>query len=307
MTFRSILVPLDESQFGEYALPHALSLARRAGARLTLAHVSEPPHYSEISLATAVRDENAAAEKGRVYIEEVSRRVRTAAPSVEVASTLLRGRVTDALCEFVDRSNPDLVVLTTHGRGPLSRFWFGSVATELVQRSPAPLLLVRPKEGEPDLSADPVPQRILIPLDGSPFGEHVIPLATAVGALTGATYRLLRVTPPILMGGWDTPATLPAGARAVSEQLESEARSYHTDLVRRSPALGAAETQVAVDWPPAGAILADADASGIDLVAMETRGHSGLVRLLLGSVADKVVRGATVPVLLRRPEGEARD
>ena len=49
---------------------------------------------------------------------------------------------------------------------------------------------------------------------------------------------------------------------------------------------------IAVDWPPAVAILADADASGIDLIALETRGRSGLAKMLLGSVADKVVRYA---------------
>jgi nucleotide-binding universal stress UspA family protein len=65
--------------------------------------------------------------------------------------------------------------------------------------------------------------------------------------------------------------------------------------------LSAAVTHVAVDWPPAGAVLAHADANGIDLIALETRGRSGLANMFLGSVADKVVRGATVPVLLQRP------
>ena len=143
MTFRSIVVPLDGSRFGEPALSHALSLVRRSGARLALAHVAEPPPYSEISLTTAVRDEHAADETARGYLEEVSRRVRAASPSVEVEPALLRGRVAGALCEFVGRSNPDLVVLTTHGRGPLSRFWFGSVATDLVHLV---FLLVTPAE-----------------------------------------------------------------------------------------------------------------------------------------------------------------
>ena len=301
MAFRSIVVPLDGSHFGEYALPYALGLARRAKAKLELAHVYESPAYSELSLATAARDDSEAAEKGRAYLADVERRVRAAAPAVEVASTLLQGRVADALCESIGRTNPDLVVMTTHGRGPLSRFWLGSVATELAQCSPIPVLLVRPKEGPPDLAADPAPRRILIPLDGSPFGERIIPVAVAVGALSGAGYRLLRVVPPVLSSSGGGLGGLGAGSPTVADQLRAEASCYLAGLTARAPGLSAAVTHVAVDWPPAVAILADADANGIDLIALETRGRSGLARVLLGSVADKVVRGATVPVLLQRP------
>jgi nucleotide-binding universal stress UspA family protein len=302
MTFRSILVPLDGSQFGEYALPHALSLARRSGARVELVHVYESPEYSELSLATAVRDDNEAAEQGRAYLADVERRVKAAAPAAGVFSTLLKGRVADALCERIGRSNPDLVVLTTHGRGPLSRFWLGSVATDLVQRAPAPLLLVRPKEGPSDLAADAAPRRILVPLDGSPFGEQIIPPAVAVGALVGAEYRLLRVVPPVLSSSGIGPGDLKADSPTVADQLRAEASGYLMGLTVRVPGLRAAAAHVAVDWPPAVTILADAEVNGIDLIALETRGRSGLARLFLGSVADKVVRGSTVPVLLRRPD-----
>jgi hypothetical protein len=83
-----------------------------------------------------------------------------------------------------------------------------------------------------DVPLHPDPARRL------PFGEHVIPLAIAVGTLTGAAYRLLRVTPSILMGGWDGPGTPPARVRTVAEQLESEAPSYLTALAMHSTALG---------------------------------------------------------------------
>ena len=87
----------------------------------------------------------------------------------------------------------------------------------------------------------------------------------------------------------------------MATQLRIEASYYLAGLIARTPGLNAAVTHVAVDWPPAVAILADADANGIDLIAMETRGRSNLAKLLLGSVTDKIVRGATVPVLLQRP------
>ena len=333
MTFRSILVPLDGSQFGEYALPYALALARRADARLELAHAREPVSVFDVPAGSTPEEEDRrATEQALAYLADAARRVKAASPSVAVTTTLLHGEaadalhkypgvprpdtvfltatlqlhrsVADALCEYTTEAQPDLVVLTTHGRGPLSRFWLGSVATEVVQRAPAPALLVRPKEGPPDLAADPVPHRILIPLDGSPFGEQVIPLAVAVGGLAGAEYRLLRVVPPVISSSNGIGlGDLKADSPTVADQLRAEASGYLVGLAVRVPGLGAAAAHVTVDWPPTAAILADAETNGIDLIALETRGRSGLAKLLLGSVADKVVRGATVPILLRRPTG----
>lgn len=199
MALRSLLVPLDGSPSGEHALPHALSLARWAGARLELVHVRVPPaHFSsaDIYLPPPPDEERRATEQARAYLYDIARRVTAAAPTVAVAETLLEGGVAVALCEHAGRSNTDLVVLTTHGHGPFSRFWLGSVASDLAQRSPAPLLLVRPTVGPPDLTTDVAPRRVLIAIDGSPFAEQVVPPAVAVGGLTGAEYRLLRVVPP---------------------------------------------------------------------------------------------------------------
>jgi nucleotide-binding universal stress UspA family protein len=300
MAFRSIVVPLDGSHFGEYALPYALGLARRAEARVELVHVHEPLTIPGLRLPVLEAEDREARERAQNYLDDLVARVSAEAP-VEAGRSLLLGQPADALCAWLPTSGTDLVVMTTHGRGPLSRFWLGSVATELAQCSPVPVLLVRPKEGPPDLAADPAPRRILIPLDGSPFGERIIPVAAAVGALSGAGYRLLRVVPPVLTSSGGGLGELGAGTPTVAEQLRDEASCYLAGLAARAPGLSAAVTRVAVDWPPAVAILADADANGIDLIALETRGRSGLAKALLGSVADKVVRGATVPVLLQRP------
>jgi len=329
MTPRSILVPLDGSQFGEHALPYALGLARRAQAKLELAHARDPVSLWDVPAGSTPEEEDRVATgRAHAYLADVARRVKAASPSVAVRTTLLHGdaadalhkypdvdrpdtvfltttlldgSVADALCEYTTETKPDLVVLTTHGRGPLSRFWLGSVATDLVQRAPAPVLLVRPKETPPDMAADLAPRRILIPLDGSQFGEQIIPLALAVGGLAGAEYRLLRVVPPILSSSQIGFETRRGVLPTVADQLRAEAYGYMKDLTIHIPGLSAADFHVAVDWPPAGVILADVDSSGIDLIALETRGRSGLAKLLLGSVADKVVRGANVPVLLQRP------
>jgi nucleotide-binding universal stress UspA family protein len=131
----------------------------------------------------------------------------------------------------------------------------------------------------------------------------VIPLATAIGRLTAAQYRLLRVVSPLPFGSWNGIGMAPPDLSSFIQQMETEAREYLRQMVGRTSDLAGAQTQVVVDLPPAGAILAEADANSADLIALATRGRGGLGRFLVGSVADKVIRGATIPVLVRRPPG----
>jgi nucleotide-binding universal stress UspA family protein len=301
MKLRSILVPLDGSTFGEHALPYALSLARRAGVGVELAHVRDPILDPEVNLARAEEQNRLAVEQAWGYLNRVVQQVKSAW-SVPVRASLLRGPISGALCEFVAQCGANLIVLTSHGRGPLSQFWLGSVATDLIQRAPAPVLLIRPKEETPQLATEPSIQRILIPLDGSAFGQHIIPAAVAIGQLTQARYRLFQVVSPIQNSSWSWFASdLPP--QTDTQQLEVEATNYLRSVTAQHPELAGAETRVSSDWPPAPTILREAEAYAADLIALETHGRGGLMRLLLGSVADKIVRSATQPLLLRRPPG----
>src|SRR5438067_676921 len=92
----------------------------------------------------------------------------------------------------------DLVVMTTHGRGPLGRLWLGSVADALVRDLAMPLLLVRPQETAPDFKREPLLKHLLLPLDGSPLAEQMLEPAVALGTLMEADYTLLRVIKPVV-------------------------------------------------------------------------------------------------------------
>ncbi len=89
------------------------------------------------------------------YLGGVVKRLRDVS-SVPVRSELLEGETADAIRAAVSSTGVDLVVMTTHGRGPLGRFWLGSVADELVRHLPTPLVLVRPGEAAPDYRREPV-------------------------------------------------------------------------------------------------------------------------------------------------------
>jgi nucleotide-binding universal stress UspA family protein len=200
--------------------------------------------------------------------------------------------------------------MTTHGRGPLARFWLGSVADALVRQASVPILLVPPKGAAPDLAQTPVIRRVLIPMDGSELAEQVLEPALALGAATQTEYTLLRVvtlaTPPSYdpaggrIGGLHE--SLLAQLQALERQQWTEAQGYLERIAGnlRTRSL-TVQTRVESHEQPARAILDDAETNAVDLIAVATQGRGGVKRLLLGSVADKVVRGAATPVLVHRP------
>src|SRR5713226_8647422 len=121
--YRSILVPLDGSPFGEQALPLALSIARRAGAGLELVNVHETlaPIFSRpVPGLESTLDPELRTHK-KCYLDGVAKRLPPPAP-VSISTTLLEGSIVDALLDRVARGGTDLVVMTTHGYGPLARF-----------------------------------------------------------------------------------------------------------------------------------------------------------------------------------------
>jgi nucleotide-binding universal stress UspA family protein len=201
--------------------------------------------------------------------------------------------------------------MTTHGRGPLARFWLGSVADELVRNSSVPLLLVRPGDHPVNLAREPVLKRILLPLDGSPLAEQILEPAIALGTLMDADYTLLRVLKPVLPVSYQISGnsmaqmadSVIAQIDQIHQQLQKEAQDYLDFVIRErlSNRSLPVRTRLALDHHPAAAILQEARSWGSDCIALETHGRRGLSRLFLGSVADKVIRGSSVPVLVHRP------
>jgi nucleotide-binding universal stress UspA family protein len=298
---RSILVPLDGSPFAEHALPLAMTLARRAGASLHLVQVHVP--VLAIDGATLLDDtlNSTLLERERDYLADVRRRVAEHV-NVPVHSSLPIGGVVDELIDQARQCAADLIVMTTHGRGALSRLWLGSIADEMMRHAPAPVLLLRPPQGAVDFTAEPSFRHMLIPVDGTPEAERVLLPAVELGALLGNQTTLLEVVPPVPILGYDLGGYAVAGTDvALLEKLDESARAYVRRVQDWLEARGYhTDTQVVLNEQPAHAILEEAKVRGCDLIALETHGRGGFSRLVLGSVADKVVRGACCAVLVHR-------
>jgi len=304
--YRSILVPLDGSVVSEHALPLALSIAERADAALQVVHVHQPlaPLVSGVEAVPDWSLDGAVREQERAYLDNTVRKLAKVT-LLPVKPVFLDGPPAQAIQEHAANSGTDLVVMTTHGRGPFTRFWLGSVADQLVRRLPIPILLLRSPEGAPNLESRPVLEHILIPLDGSELAEKIILPATELGALMSADYTLLSVVEPVLFAEPPLGGTAVGGLDpAVFDQLRAGAQTYLSQMAEKLKVRSlTVKTQVVCNQPAAMAILDRAE-NGIDLIALETHGRGGLARLLLGSVADKVVRGAGVAVLVHRPAGK---
>jgi nucleotide-binding universal stress UspA family protein len=301
--YRSILVPLDGSAFGEQALPLALAIARAVDGHLHLTHVHHA-HRSPAIRARSTTDMSPTIEDlpcEQAYLDQVAQRLRSVWDGA-ITTALLSGPIALALYDHAVERAADIIVLTTHGRGPLSRFWLGSVGDTLMRWAPMPVLLVRPQEQLSDLAHVPALMHLLLPLDGSLLGEQILGPALELGRLLGARYTLLQVVEPTVIEAIGQEQQGP-------EQIEACARAYLQGLANRLRAEGSSiRADVVVADYPAPAILDYARQHAVDLIALETHGRGGLNRMLLGSVADKVRRGSAIPMLLQHPSSdEERD
>ncbi len=298
--YRSILVPLDGSAFSEHALPMARLLAQRSGATLRLVHVQ--------TRSLADKDFTALSDGHELtYLDQLKERLTAngdapLAITTEVLERSLFQMVQESLGKFlashIATTVPDLVVMTTHGRGGLARAWLGSVADALVRQSNAPILLLRPSEGSPNFTQSPSLQQMLIPLDGSPLAEQILAPALALGDALEADFTLLRIVEPLF-----PIYNYLARTKELDEAEILAARRYLEEVTKRlADGKRQVHTRVVLAPTLAQAILEDVQRHPSDLIALATHGFSGLQRMMIGSVADKVLRGSDVPVLVYRPQ-----
>lgn len=306
--FKQLLIPLDRSPLSEQAVGRAAAIARATKASVDLVLVHEP-FGTPINVGLPGDADDFANE--RDYLESVARELRTGA-SIHVTCAVLRGAASEMICERAKNVGADLIVMTSHARTGLGRMWLGSVADSVVRNASIPVLMLRPVERAPEeAAAKHLFKRVLVPLDGSNLAAEALGPATDLARACGAELTLLRVVAPVpLVSAYDVTIPLtyppvipdePATAQVVREaeaELDGIARRLHDEhrLAVRSTVIVNARTAVA--------IIDYARGYDVDLIAMCTHGR-GATRLLVGSVADALLRGSDIPILLQRPRRAA--
>jgi nucleotide-binding universal stress UspA family protein len=155
--------------------------------------------------------------------------------------------------------------------------------------------------------------KILLTLDGSSFAEQALPHARRFAkTIDGATLFLLGIAPVVELQSVATTQLYPVyvyddylvSQEETAQQLEDALRDYLNTIAERLRAEGVQVEVVVRRGAPADEILGFAKEAGMDLIVMSTHGRSGISRWVYGSVADKVLRSATQPVLLIRAQEE---
>lgn len=292
MRFKKILCPIDFSPGSQHAMRVAVRIAGQADAQLVLLHAwylpalaygGEYPVAPE-SVETLCEDderglEAAAREAAELGARRVTTKFVTGTPWEQIIDTLAG----DAAF--------DLAILGTHGRTGVGRFLLGSVTEKVVRHAACPVLVVRDR-GEVTPFG-----HVLCPIDFSETSRGAVEFAAELAAPGGAGITLLHVVElPVSYAGEPPLAgfvgDLDKHAAQLLEQWAAELRAKVTVPVATRSRIGS----------PGGQTLAVLDDDPtFDLVVMGSHGRTGLRRVLLGSVAEKVVRHAGCPVLVARP------
>ncbi len=297
---RHFLVPLDGSGFGETALALAAALAERKGCALDLVTVYPSTAHPDISATMSAEIETWSRARAQAYLESMAEQARRRF-NIELRTTVLEGGVTTAIADHARANPPELIVMSTHGRSGPSRLFLGSVADRLVRELHCPFILVRPSTPPAEVEL-PAAARVLVPLDGSPLAESVLDEVERLFSPRLATLRLVRAVEPVAAFPIGAPMPMPPMEPELLEVRRAAAKEYLEGTAWKLRQSGwRVAYEVVTDRHPADVVLSCAEAHACDLIAIATRGRGGVQRLFLGSVADKVIRGAATPVLVVNP------
>jgi nucleotide-binding universal stress UspA family protein len=291
MPFRKLLCPVDFSPGSQHALEVAARMAREADGELVVAHAWHLP------VAAFGADYSVPPELFQEVVDDVQRGLAAATADAtrfgapRVSSRLLHGVAWDQIVAAT-RDDPaiDLIVMGTHGRSGLARVLLGSVVEQVIRHAPCSVLAARGPGGLQPF------RKVLCPIDFSEDSRRALAYAAELTAPGGAGITLLHVVEPAI-----TFSNLPMA----EDNLQSLDRRATHELVRWASEL---ETKVAVPVAteirigrPGVQTLTTLDADPtFDLVIVGSHGRTGIRRVLLGSVAEQVLRHAACPVLVAR-------
>lgn len=273
--FEKILVPLDGSFNAEGALPWADRYSHGSLTRVVLVRVVDTlflPHHEAARLH----------EEAEKYLATVQRYLD---PRTSVKTVVLDGlEPAREIIDTVINEGCGLTIMARRGGSAIARLLMGGI-TELVMRlSPVPVLVT---ESRTVLDLPGCVRKILVPVDGSALAEAVVPSAEQLARFHGARLEFLHVVP-------EARGRIREACESVRRNLKERMDEYcHTLGTRNLEA-----TFEAVPGDAAAEILKAA--KGADMIAMTTHGYSGVKRWVLGSVAEKVMHEAPVPVFVQK-------
>lgn len=310
----SVIVPLDGSKLAEQALPLGISVAQQMDRAVQLVQVIPSPDQTFNYISTPdgpmmpidiVETFRANAKR---YLEH--KKTQLVEAGIAVETSIIEGDVAAAIADFANKEEAAYLVMSTHGRGGLSRWMLGSVTDQLLRLTEYPLLIMRPKEAsDTPLASEtdaliptrlPQLKRIVVPLNGDSLAEQVLPHAKTLARAYGAELLLWcsvsAVAPGMIY------ADIAALETRLIEMNRKQARDYLNRIKVDLEMEGFKVSAAVGGMPITDKILAYGAKTDADLIAMSTNARGPIGRMIMGSVADAVIRAGPLPVLVVRAQ-----
>jgi nucleotide-binding universal stress UspA family protein len=288
VTVKKILCPVDFFAASEAAVDYATGLAANYGAEVHLLHVITPfaATWGEYAIDTTSII-SSWEERASEELKKLATKARIA--GVVAATHVYVGDVYEEIKAAIEEMDPDLVVMGTHGRRGVERWFIGSTTEKLLRHSPVPIVTIAPA-GEKATSA-PRFGRILVTTDFSDGTSDALAHAFSVAQENESRVTLLHVVQDVSvdMSGKYRDSLLNGVRKQLDDLVPAEAKNW-CEVVTR------VETGV-----PYRIILRTLEDEKIDLLVMNIHGKGMLDRALLGSTAERVVRAALCPVMMIPP------
>jgi len=293
LNINHVLFPTDFSEGSEPAFPQAVQYAEWHDATLHIINVRTSAQPDDLD-TTREFPVPFSTLKGWIDRAEGEEAGKPSLEDVEIEQTQIDADVpAKAIVDYVDEKGIDLVVMGTHGRRGLDRVRFGSVTEEVVRTAPAPVLTVRADAPSPVGKV----RRVLTPIDFSDASKTALRHAKELALTYGAEIDLLHVVDEPSYPSVYELTSADVGGTEVIEKAEEGLADLARDII-------GVEHSVAevVSGHPVREILNYVEENEGDLLVIATHGRTGLNRLLIGSVAERVIRQSPIPVFLVKPE-----
>lgn len=289
--YNSVLVPTDGSEHARRAAEHAVSVAAAVDATVHVLSVVDVQAAAGPFDAGGVDEAFVAKleDEGTEAIEAVEG-VTEARGLTDVRTATRQGRPAEAILEYADAEDVDLVTMGTHGRTGIERYVLGSVTEAVVRSAEVPVLTARAtgRSRVTDGYED-----VLLPTDGSEYAAEAYDHGIAIARAFGARVHAVNVVNVADLA--PSPGAEPA--EPVLDSFETAGETATAEIGSQASAAGLDCVTAVREGTPARSLLDYADEEGVDLIAMGTAGRTGPSRYLLGSTTERIIRHADVPVL----------
>ena len=268
--FERILVPLDGSELAEAILPQLRGALFRPGVDLILVRAVPRPYGMDTEAGRAMAAlEDCAAD----YLRMMERWLT--GQGARVRTVIRRGPAAETILAVGGEEGASLIALSTHGRTGIGRWVLGSVAEKVLRASPMPVLAMRAAAGPREQAF----RTLVVAIDSSDLSLEAVAPAIELARAFGS-----RVRPVHVCEGPECAVPVP----------------QMTEAYERFREAGIPVEPVMAQGDPATGLLDACRECSADVIAIATHGRSGISRWALGSVAEKVLRASTIPLLVVR-------